>query len=245
MGRWTSSILAVTLALLTILIAVACSSAPEQPIINQFFVASRLRDNTTLASFSTVAFEPRTQGTVSSFSILSVSPEQHKTLNIKALARAQEEAKAADAEYTKRKDAYEAANIEAIRRVIQAENKKTPVKGKDAEVQAAWTKFRDEGAEISKRVYEAKRSFASQTAVAQISVEDPRNPIDLTKYDGELVSKDVTISADVKLPDGQTAKKTLVVTMQRALLKGDKEITGRWIITDIKDAAAPAGTKTS
>lgn len=245
MGRWTSSILAVTLASLTILVAVACSSSPEQPIINQFFIASRLRDNTTLASFSTVAFEPRTQGTVTSFSITSVSPEQHKTLNIKALAQAQNEAKAADAEYTKRKDAYETANIEAIRRVIEAEGKKAPIKGKDAEVQATWTKFRDEGAEISKRVYDAKRSLSSQTTVAQISVEDPRNPVDLTKYDGELVSKDVTISADVKLPDGKTSKKTLIVTMQRALLKGDKDINGRWIITDIRDPAAPAGTKSS
>jgi hypothetical protein len=245
MGRFSTWILAVTLASLAILVSPGCSSAPEQPIINQFFVASRLRDNTTLASFSTVAFEPGTNGTVSSFSITSVSPEQHKMLNIKALAQAQDQAKAADAEFTKRKDAYETANIEAIRRVLDAENRKAALKGKDAEVQAAWTKFRDEGAQVSKRVYEAKRSLANQTVVAQVSVEDPRNPIDLTKYDGELVSKDVTISADVKLPDGQSAKKTMVVTMERALLKGDKDITGRWIITGIRDAATPADTKTS
>jgi hypothetical protein len=245
MGRWTSSILAVALASLAVLASPGCSSGPEQPIINQFFVASRLRDNTTLASFSTVAFEPRTNGTVSSFSITGVTPEEHKPLNIKALAKAHDEAKAADAEFTKRKDAYETQNIEAIRRVIEAENKKAAVKGKDAEVQAAWTKFRDEGAQVSRRVFDAKRSLSSQTAVAQISVEDPRNPVDLSKYDGELVSKDVTISADVKLPDGQSAKKTLVVRMERALLKGDKDITGRWIITGVRDAATPAGTKTS
>src|SRR4029078_9190796 len=101
------------------------------------------------------------------------------------------------------------------------------------------------GAQVSKRVFDAKRSLASQTAVAQVSVEDPRHPVDLTKYDGERVSKDVTMSADVKLPDGQTAKKTLIVTMQRAQLKGDTEIIGRWIITGIRDAEAPAGTKTS
>jgi len=245
MGRWTSSILALTLASLTILVAVACSSSPEQPIINQFFVASRLRDNTTLASFSTVAFEPRSQGTVTSFSIVGVTPEEHKPLNIKELSKAQDEAKAADADFTRRKDAYESANIEAIRRVIEAEGRNTPIKGKDAEVQAAWTKFRDEGAQISRRVFEAKRSLASRTSVAQVSVENPRNPVNLTKYDGELVSKDVTIAADVKLPDGKTAKKNLVVTMQRAVLRGDRDITGRWIITDIRDAVAPAGTKTS
>jgi hypothetical protein len=245
MGRWTSSILAGTLASLTVLIAVACSSAPEQPIINQFFVASRLRDNTTLASFSTVAFEPRSQGTVSSFTITNVTPEQHKPLNIKALAAAQDEAKAADADYNKRKDAYFTQNTEAVQRVIKAEGTRSQVKGKDAEVQVTWSKFRDEGAQISKRVSDARRSLASQTSIAQLSVENPRNPIDLRKYDGDLVTKDVTIAADVKSPEGQTTRKTLIVTMQRAVLKGDKDIDGRWIITAIRDAAAPAETKTS
>jgi hypothetical protein len=245
MGRWTSSILASTLASLTVLIAVACSSTPEQPIINQFFVASRLRDNTTLASFSTVEFEPRAQGTVSSFTITSVSPEQHKPLNIKSLAAAQSQAKAADADYNKRKDAYYTQNTEAVQRVIKAEGTRTPIKGKDAEVQVTWSKFRDEGSQISRRLSDARRSLASQTAIAQISVENPRNPIDLTKYDGELVTKDVTIAADVKSPEGQTSKKNLIVTMQRAVLKGDKEIAGRWIITGIRDAATSAETKTS
>ncbi len=71
------------------------------------------------------------------------------------------------------------------------------------------------------------------------------SPVDITKYDGELVSKDVTISATVRLPSGETAQKTFVVTMQRAVLKGDRELTGRWIIAAIKDAAATGGAKTS
>jgi len=33
--------------------------------------------------------------------------------------------------------------------------------------------------------------------------------------------------------------------MQRAVLKADREIAGRWIITSVKDTAAPAGSKTS
>ena len=70
-------------------------------------------------------------------------------------------------------------------------------------------------------------------------------PIDITKHDGDLVSKDVTINAVVRMPTGETASKTLIVTMQRAILKADREITGRWIIAGIKDAAAPASTKTS
>ena len=67
----------------------------------------------------------------------------------------------------------------------------------------------------------------------------------MKQYDTELVTKDITLSASVKQPGGQTITKTLVVTMQRAILKGDREITGRWVITSVKDAAVPAGTKSS
>lgn len=242
MRRRRTSVLALALATLTAATLAGCSGGPEEPILKQFFTASRLRDNTTLANFSTVAFEPGSQGTVASFAIESVAPEQRKPLNIKPLAAAQAEAKAADAEYTKRKEAYEVENIDAIKRVLAAERQSATVKGKDAEVQAAWTGYRSEGAQISKRVFDAKKSLTSESSLATMSVDDPRNPVDLTKYDGEMVSKEVTISAPVRMPDGQTVKKTLIVTMQRAVLTGDRVITGRWIITGIRDASVSGAT---
>ena len=117
---------------------------------------------------------------------------------------------------------------------------------KDAEVQATWSKFVQDGAAVSRKVSEAKRKLASESGLVDLSINGGSNtPIDITKHEGELVSKDVTINAVVKLPSGETAPKTFVVTMQRAVLKADREITGRWIIAAIKDAAAPAGGKTS
>jgi hypothetical protein len=240
MGR-SKSLIPASVAVL-LLAVVGCSGGPEEPILNQYFTASRLRDNTTLAGFSTVAFEPREQGTVSSFTIQSVAPEQRRPLNTRTLAKQQDAAKAADAEYTKRKEAYQSANLDAIKRVLDAKAKKAPVRGHDAEVQAAWTKFLEEGAQVSRRVYEARRQLASETSVAAMSVADPRNPVDLTKYDGEMVSKDVTISATVHEPTGQTVHKTLVVTLQRAELRGDRPISGRWIVTGIRGAAPPPAT---
>src|SRR5260370_39059682 len=100
---------------LTALGLTACSSSPEQPILNQFFTASRLLDNTSLDNFSTVIFEPRTQGTVMSFTITGVTPEQHRVTDIKALAQAQDEAKAADAASNTRKPEDESGNREPIR----------------------------------------------------------------------------------------------------------------------------------
>jgi hypothetical protein len=152
--------------LLTALTLVGCSAA-EQPIIDQFFTASRLRDHTALGSFSTVSFEPAALGTINSFTITNVTAEQRRP------------------------------------------------------------------------------PLEAQRVVIDLSVADPRNRIDSKKYAAELVSKDVTIDAPLRLPSGQTVPKTLVVTLQRAELKGDKTITGRWIITDVKDGSGSLATPRS
>src|SRR5581483_4930418 len=120
-SRPTAALVAVSLAILA---AAACSGGPEQPILNQFFTASRLRDNTSLQNFSTVAFDPSRDGTVSSFSIVSVTPEEHKPLNVRTFAKALDDARAEDAAYSKRKEEYFAANQEAISRALKAEREK-------------------------------------------------------------------------------------------------------------------------
>jgi hypothetical protein len=65
-----------TLFLSAAAFAAACSVPSEQPIVADFFAASRLRDTTALAKFATVVFEPRDQGIVASFEIEQVSPER-------------------------------------------------------------------------------------------------------------------------------------------------------------------------
>src|SRR5437867_6472499 len=101
----STSLFAISLSALA-LAAAACSGGAEQPILNQFFTASRLRDNTSLQNFSTVAFDPQTQGSVTSFSITNVTPEERKPLNVKTFAKALDDARAEDAAYSKRKEEY-------------------------------------------------------------------------------------------------------------------------------------------
>lgn len=245
MFRLKSSAVALFAVLLAVMAIAACSSAPEQPILYQFFTASRLGDGTSLDNFAIVAFEPRSDGTVNSFTITSVSPERTAPLTLKTLGQTLDEVKAEDDAFTTRKVEYQTANLEAIHRVLKAEAEKATLKGKDADVQAAWTKLREETTQMTRKVSEARRRLASENGIVALSVANPSAPVDPTKYDGDMVSKDVTISASMKLPSGESAQKTLVVTMQRAVLKGDKPITGRWIITNVKDLAAPAGAKTS
>lgn len=228
-----------------LLLAPACSGGPEQTLIGQFFNASRLRDNTSLDNISTVIFDPKTSGTVTTFTVESIGAEQRKPLALKSIAKAQEDARSEDAAFSQKKDEYQKANIDAIQRVLKAEREKGKVGGKDAEVQAAWTKFREDSASYSKKVAELRRNLRSETQLVDMSINAGRTAIDVTKYDGEMIAKEVTVSAPVRLPSGETAQKTYVITMQRAVLKGDKDITGRWIITGCRDTSASPGSKTS
>src|SRR5919197_6199311 len=118
-GLSIPTLLAASLIAPALVLAAGCSGAAEQPILSQFFTASRLRDNTSLNNLTMVLFEPRTQGTVSTFKIVSVTPEDHKPLTLKALASAHAAARADDAAFTKQKEAYQSENLEAIQRVIR------------------------------------------------------------------------------------------------------------------------------
>jgi hypothetical protein len=181
---------------------------------------------------------------VSTFSIRGVGAEQTKPLPLKALARALDDAKSEEAAFTTRKEEYQNANLEAIQRVLKAERDNSKLSAKDAEVQAAWTKFRQESAAMSKRVADSRRSLRAETQLVDQSVNaGGRTAIDVTKYDGELAGKDVTVSAPVRLPSGETVQKTLVLTLQRAVLKGDKDVDGRWIVTKFRDEAPATATK--
>ncbi len=72
------------------ILASACSSAPEENLVRQFFRASSLRDNQTLANFAIVSFDAKNDGTVAAFKIVSVSPERVEPLKVQELAKAVE-----------------------------------------------------------------------------------------------------------------------------------------------------------
>ena len=57
------------------LLTAACRGAAEQPIVDQFFSASRLHDKTALNAIATVEIDPVTQGAVTTFTILHIDRE--------------------------------------------------------------------------------------------------------------------------------------------------------------------------
>ena len=217
--------------------ASGCGGVQEDQLVRKFFQSSRLGDNMTLASIATVQFDPAKDGQASSVKITNVSPEEAKPLHFKELDQARKDAIAAETDFSKKMKDYQDKNFEAINRVLKIEATAGKEKGKDAEVQAAWTKWREEQAVLSKKVSEARVKLNHERRVADLSVADH----DPTGFDATEYSKDVTVTADVRMPNGQTEKKTLVLTLQRVVLKdpaGGKDIEGKWMITNLKEAGA-------
>jgi hypothetical protein len=220
-----------------------CGGAPEHQLVDQFFRSSRLADTMTLGNIATVSFDPKKDGAVEGFSIVSVTPEQTRELKTVEFAAELTAAQAADGEFSKTMKEYQDANSDAIDRILKAEGQNKPLKGKDAEIQKEWTKWRDETKTYAAKVTEARKALNADRPVVEISTQDQRNPLIVTDYDGDLVSKDITIDAKVKQADGTTVEKQLVVTIQRATLKNvvgkdgkAADFVGRWVITNHKEA---------
>jgi len=217
--------------------AVACGGGEEKTLLTKYFTASKVSDNMTLSNIATVSFDPKLDGQMQSFSIVSVSPERVEPLALKQHAADLKAATDEEKAFTEKKTAFQDANTEAIDRIIKAEGKNQPVKGKDAEIQKEWNKWREQTAEHAKKLSELRKRVAEDQPIVEISCQDQRNPIDTTAYDGETAIKEVTIDGQVKTDAGTSAKK-FAFTLQRVTLKNvnGKDVVGRWVITDRKDA---------
>jgi hypothetical protein len=80
-------------------------------------------------------------------------------------------------------------------------------------------------------------SFSTVAPLVRLSVDDPSfRPDDSSVPIGEIVTKQLAISAEVKLPNGQTVRTPLSVTMERAVLAGGQRV-GQWVITGVKNAS--------
>jgi hypothetical protein len=226
----------VLLVLPTLLVMGACGGSEEQQLLNKYFQASRMRDNTTLGNIATVSFSPTERGVVQGFDVVSVGQEEKVPLKLRELKAAEEEARKADEAFNKEKKAYQDANLEAIERVLKAERENTRLKGKDLEVQAAWTKWRDESQTSSGKLASARQALAADRGVAELSAFDARDPVDPTQFDGDLITKDMVVKAKVKKGDAAPVDEDLHVRFQRVELRnGPNGLArqGRWVITQI------------
>ena len=226
-----------------LLLVAACGSAPvEQQILTQFFRAARVRDNTTLAGMSAVNFDPRAEGTVEDFKIDSIGEPQRRKLQLQEFADEQEKIRNDQIEFTKKMRDFYQSNSIAIDRASKADQAKQTVSGKAAELLTEWKKWDADSRDLERKLSQARQKAAKERSTAVASLTAPgREDVDVTGMDVDVITEPVTVTAQVQSPDGQTAPKTMVVTLQRSSgKKGDQTVEGRWIIVSIQQQGAAA-----
>ena len=214
------------------LMVVSCSRPPEQQFLTQFFRAARGRDNTTVGRMSAVVIDPRTQGSVEDFEITSIGDERREPLSFKPLFEAEAKAREEEKAFLATKIEYQNANIKAIEEVLkleaQPDAKFSPALQK---TKAEWDKWREGIAAHARATSSATSAIKASTGLAEASLTQPGQPsLDARTFEGETISKDVVVNAEVRTPDGQTTQKTLTITISR-VAGGGRE--GRPIITKI------------
>jgi hypothetical protein len=207
-------------------------------MVRKFFAASGANDVATLGNIGTVSFDPTKDGRAQNVSFVSQTPEQTRVLNLPELDKAYKDAQAAESDFSKRMKEYQDENLDAINRIVKIEQSgKGKPAGRDLAVQAAWTKWREDSAVIQKAVSEARKKLLAERKVADLSLPD----VDAATYaEATEAMTEVTYTANVRTPDNVVTKKTLVLTLQRVVLKDSAGLVteGKWMITGIKDAGA-------
>ena len=232
-SRMTTLMLALLVAPLAVLASGCGGGGEEQTLIRAYFRAANVGDRGSLANIAMFAWNPREQGTVSSPSVENVTEEQSRPLRIRELNTAFIEAQEAQTTFDEEKVAYQDENFDAINRVLEAEREGDDVGRRDREVQEAWTDWRDRTMELAKMVSDAQQELSAENTEAFLSLADPNNPLDLTQYDGQLITKEVQITATLEV-DGAESEQQLTVVLQRAILDGGEEpIEGRWVVRSI------------
>ncbi len=217
-----------------LLISACGGSGEEQTLVRTYFQAARVNDRASLGNIAMYAWNTEERGAVSRPNVQSVSEEQSRPLRMLELSQTLAEAREAEDTFTEEKIAYQDENFDAINRVLEAEREGDNVRRRDRDVQEAWTDWRERTMEHSRTVAAALDALNDEQNEASLSVFDPNNPLDLTQYNGELVTKEVEITARVEL-DGNETEEMLTVTLQRAILTGEDgmPIEGRWVIRNI------------
>jgi hypothetical protein len=223
------------LALSMGLLVSACGgSGEEQTLIRTYFQAARVNDRASLGNIAMYAWNAEERGAVSRPNVQTVAEEQRRPLRMLELTEVLAEARESEETFTQAKIAYQDENFDAINRVLEAEREGDDVGRRDREVQEAWTDWRERTMEHSREVSAALDELNSEQNEASLSMFDPNNPIDVTGYNGELVTKDVEITARIEL-DGNETEETLTVTLQQAILTAadGTPMEGRWVVRNI------------
>jgi hypothetical protein len=186
-----------------------------------------------------VPFDPRTDGSVQDFKIDNIGAPQHRKLQVQEFTAEQEKIRNDQIEFTKKMRDFYQSNSIAIDRALKADRENQPVRGQDATLLTEYKKWDADSRDLERKLSQARQKVAKEKS-ALVSLTPPgRDDVDVTGMDVDIITEPVTVTAQVQTPDGKTAPRTMVFTLQRASGKKDGQTTeGRWIIMGIQQQGA-------
>src|SRR5439155_15780916 len=124
-------------------------------------------------SISAVNFDPRTDGSVQDFKIDSIGAQQSRKLQLQELTADQDKTRADQVEFTKKMRDFYQSNSIAIDRASKADQAGQPVRGKDAELLATWTKWDTDSRDMERKLSQARQKVSKERATAVASLTPP------------------------------------------------------------------------
>ena len=210
---------AAVLAALTI----ACGSQEGQ-VIDNFFSATKAKDNQTVSSFSIVQFDQE----VKSWKVKSVGEEQRVPAPLASLAAALKTAEEAEAQNKKDASAYFNAHpleVDKVKPLVESGSAVPKNLQKTAE---DWKKFNDMDKELKAKAAEAKQAYDREKRLVTMSTHQPGDADALV---GDVVTKTAIVEVDA----GGGVKSYAIQLRKYDLAPRGKEtkVTSRWLIQSI------------
>ncbi len=207
------------------LIIQGCTSAPEQTLLKKYFNAVMMNDNDTMSSMALEPLQPE----LTSWSIVSISPEKIEPFDLPDLNKTEIEAK-------KAQDAQIGPTIDADAALKDAQYEKDTSRsaaGKAAaqrkidELQKAYDIQNGKMQEFKKAYNTAKSAAATQEEMAMFSLGVRELPT-IRELTGDIHSKDVVVAITGK----GGVKKTYKLDMRQYVLKdaSGRRLSSRWVI---------------
>ena len=164
MDRHVRTTFAVIATLALMMVGVAGSVVPSRSSLDDFFRAARLRDNADPRQLRDRDIRARGRRSSPEPQGHHGQPERSASVSLKQYAKAFDDAKAADESFTSSKSDYQRVNIDAIKRVVDAEVARKPVGKKDVPIKDAWDEVRDDPPSTSKAVSDARAELNASKA---------------------------------------------------------------------------------
>jgi len=166
------------LLLIPVLVALAltaagCGGSAHDLMVRKFFISAAAGDVATLGNIATVSFDPNKDGKAQNLKFVSETPEQTRVLKIAELEKVYKEAQAAG-DRLQQKD--EGVPGQEHRRDQPDREDRAGRQGqagwRDLQIQAAWTKFRDDNAVVQKAKADALKALQTERKVPDLSLPD-------------------------------------------------------------------------